>query len=105
MPTRSNVDSALVQQQQLMQQVRAAGGDIEGVYYVPRSLFTQDRNRVGALTDILSRYRIAGHEAVLISSSAPFLKAAKELEIYALPVSKERAEAEADLLRAIEANT
>lgn len=78
-PTRRKVDQALVDQQALMKGARAAGGDLDGVYYVPRSLLTQDRNRSGALRDILARYGEDAATATLISSSTPFLKAAKGL--------------------------
>ncbi|HSM69295.1 MAG TPA: hypothetical protein VK830_06235 [Xanthomonadales bacterium] len=80
-PTRRHVDQVLVEQQTLMKSARAAGGDIDGVYYVPRSLLTQDRNRREALEDILRRYQLAPDSAILLSSSAPFLKAAHRLGI------------------------
>lgn len=78
-PTRRKVDQALVDQQYLVKGVRAAGGDLDGVYYVPRSLLTQDRNRSGALKDILARYGKEAETATLVSTSAPFLKAAQSL--------------------------
>ncbi len=80
-PTRGNVDNALNQQNELMKLANEAGGGIEGVYYVPRSLLTQDRNRKGALTDILKRYSVPAKNAVLISSSSPFIKAARRMGI------------------------
>ena len=78
-PTRGNVDVALNSQNTLMERTRVAGGELEGVYYVPRSLLTQDRNREGALLDILKRYALQAGDATLLSSSAPFLKAAERL--------------------------
>ena len=78
-PTRGNVDDALNSQNTLMERTRMAGGELEGVYYVPRSLLTQDRNREGALLDILKRYALQAGDATLLSSSAPFLKAAERL--------------------------
>ena len=80
-PTRGNVDSALNSQNMLMKLANEAGGTLEGVYYVPRSLLTQDRNREGALKDILKRYSVLPGKTVLISSSAPFIKAANRLGI------------------------
>lgn len=80
-PTRGNVDDALNSQKELMERLAIAGGDFEGVYYVPRSLLTQDRNREGALRDILKRYSMKPSAATLISSSTPFLKAAERLGI------------------------
>jgi hypothetical protein len=69
-----------------MERTRAAGGELEGVYYVPRSLLTQDRNREGALVDILKRYSMESADTVLLSSSSPFLKAASRLGIATLEV-------------------
>lgn len=86
-PTRKTVDGALDSQRELTDLARTEGADIEGIYYVPRSLLTQDRNREGALTDILSRYARRPDQATLISSSPPFLRAAERLEIEAIEVS------------------
>jgi hypothetical protein len=86
-PTRRHVDQALVDQQSLVGEVRAAGGDLDGVYYVPRSLLTQDRNRVGALRDILRRYGLEPAAAILLSSSAPFLKAAQSLGLATVEIA------------------
>jgi hypothetical protein len=80
-PTRGTVDAALDNQKRLQERIRAAGGEFEGVYYVPRSLLTQNRNREGALQDILKRYSLSAREATLISASIPFLKAASRLGI------------------------
>ena len=85
-PTRGNVDDALNLQSTLMERTRAAGGELEGVYYVPRSLLTQDRNREGALLDILKRYSLGPGDTVLISSSLPFLKAAVRLGLTAVEI-------------------
>lgn len=87
LPTRGNVDSALAQQGILQEAITSAGGDLDGVYYVPRSLFTQDRNREGALNDILERYSVTPESAVLISSSTPFTKAATRLNIPTFPIA------------------
>ena len=78
-PTRGSVDHALADQGRLQEKLQAAGGYLEGVYYVPRSLLTQNRNREGALKDILLRYASAVEDALLISGSVPFIKAAKRL--------------------------
>lgn len=86
-PTRGNVDNALNQQQQLMERTDAAGGSIEGVYYVPRSLLTQDRNREGALSDILTRFSVSPDEAALLSSSTPFINAANRLGLVTHEIS------------------
>jgi len=81
LPTRGRVDRALLEQRRLQEAIQNAGGDLEGIYYVPRSLLTQNRNREGALQDILSRYGLNADAAVLVSSSVPFLKAAERLSI------------------------
>ncbi|MFT5140064.1 MAG: hypothetical protein ACI9CB_001724 [Rhodothermales bacterium] len=86
-PTRGNVDNALNHQHILMKQTVDAGGALEGVYYVPRSLLTQDRNREGALRDIIKRFSVLAQETVLISSSSPFIKAALRLEIEAYEIA------------------
>ena len=88
LPTRGSVDNALANQGRLQEKIQASGGDLEGVYYVPRSLLTQNRARVVALKDILLRYASTNDEAVLISSSTPFLKAAKSLGIETRKVNK-----------------
>ena len=80
-PTRGNVDNALQQQRRIQRKLQVAGGDMDGMYYVPRSLLTQDRNRKGALKDILRRYALEPDEAVLLSASKPFIKAALGLGV------------------------
>lgn len=87
LPTRGNVDSVLKHQSSIQDAMQSAGGEFDGVYYVPRSLLTQDRNRKGALEDILKRYAVSAHEAILISDSEPFLKAAARMGIHSLRVS------------------
>jgi len=89
-PTRGNVDNALQQQSRIQQGIQQAGGDLDGVYYVPRSLLTQDRNRLGALRDILKRYSTQATQAMLVSASIPFLKAAQRLGIETHEISQDR---------------
>lgn len=78
-PTRGNADDVLGAQGRLQEQIVEVGGNLDGVYYVPRSVFTQDRKRAAALRDILGRYKVEAGEATLISSSRAFLKAADRL--------------------------
>jgi hypothetical protein len=78
-PTRSSDDNVLTAQGRLQGQIQACGGEVDGVYYVPRSEFTQDRNRLGALRDILARYGAEPGNARLISSSLAFVQAGKRL--------------------------
>lgn len=86
-PTRGNVDNALKSQQLIQRRLRESGGDFDGVYYVRRSLLTQDRNRAGALKDILQRYGLQPDQALLMSSSLPFLRAAERLGIQTMEVT------------------
>jgi hypothetical protein len=86
-PTRGNVDNALNSQKMLMKRAIESGCELEGVYYVPRSLLTQDRNRFGALNDIVKRFSVQAEETVLISSSTPFIKAALRLGIEAFEIA------------------
>lgn len=90
-PTRGKQDSVLGTQARLQSQLQEVGGNFDGIYYVPRSVFTQDRKRTGALKDILSRYQIDASGARLVSQSRAFLKAAERLEIRTLAISKDPA--------------
>lgn len=80
-PTRGNIDDVLGAQSRLQKLLQEVGGDLDGIYYVPRSVFTQDRKRAAALTDILGRYKTEAGDATLISSSKAFIKAADRLGI------------------------
>jgi len=105
-PTRGNVDNALQQQSRIQQGIQQAGGDLDGVYYVPRSLLTQDRNRIGALRDILRRYSTQASQAILVSGSIPFLKAAQRLGIETHEVSQHRVGSSAlEVLKKLYLNT
>lgn len=91
-PTRRNVDQALVSQSQLLELLQEAGGELDGVYYVNRSLLTQDRNRQESLSDIMARYGLAADQVTLISSSAKFLRAASRLGIHTIGLGVEGSE-------------
>jgi hypothetical protein len=88
-PTRGKEDSVLGTQGRLQSRLQEVGGDFDGIYYVPRSMFTQDRKRTAALEDILSRYKSEPHQARLVSQSRAFLKAAERLQIQTLALSKD----------------
>lgn len=90
-PTRGTQDSVLSTQSRLQERLQEVGGDFDGIYYVPRSVFTQDRKRTAALQDILSRYKTEAKDARLVSQSRAFLKAAERLEIETLALSKDDA--------------
>ena len=84
------MDDALAAQGRLQAAVLESGGDLDGVYYVPKSSFTQDRNREGALKDILERYGVTADQAILLSSSRPFLRSARNLGITAHDIPKSK---------------
>lgn len=100
-PTRGNVDSVLGTQRRMLELLQDAGGDLDGIYYIPRSVFTQDRKRFAALKDILWRYSDDGESATLISSSKAFIKAAQKLEITTRSLAENEHTAEA-LLETLE---
>ncbi|MDX1379501.1 MAG: hypothetical protein R3233_00200 [Xanthomonadales bacterium] len=89
-PTRGSADNALDLQARLQEEIQSCGGEIDGVYYVARSLFTQDRNRRGALGDIMQRYGLKPAEVRLFSHSARFVGTARRLGIEAELVDEER---------------
>lgn len=85
-PTRHSEDNLLTSQAQLQKLIQEFGGEVDGIYYVPKSEFSQDRNREGALQDILLRYGCGPENAMLFSGSEPFLRAAERLGIKASTV-------------------
>jgi histidinol phosphatase-like enzyme len=101
-PTRGKEDSVLRTQGRLQDRLQEVGGDFDGIYYIPRSVFTQDRKRTTALRDILSRYQTEAGNARLVSQSRAFIKAAERLEIPILALSKDEAAIE-QLLEALDA--
>lgn len=88
-PTRSSEDDVLGMQGRMQDHLQQAGGDFDGIYYVPRSVFTQDRKRTAALEDILVRYGTIAANATLVSSSKAFLKAAERLGIAVFALSED----------------
>ena len=89
-PTRHSEDNLLTTQAQLQALIHEFGGGVDGVYYVPRSEFSQDRNREGALSDILRRYGCEAGNATLFSTSEPFLRAAERLGISTSAIDERR---------------
>ena len=100
-PTKGGSDASLALQREIQAAVWEAGGEMDGIYYVPRSLLTQDRNRIGALRDILQRYKLDAADALLVSGSTPFLKAGDRLGIRTVWVPDSR-EDEGALTAALE---
>lgn len=74
-------DDALLGPESIRRRLADAGGKLDGVYYVRRSLLTQHRNREDALRDILRRYGTAPEQCTLLSSRRKFMQVAVELGI------------------------
>lgn len=87
--TRGAPDDALIGPGSIRERLADAGGVLDGVYYVQRSLLTQKRNRVQALQDILQRYAASPDHCYLFSSSRKFVNVAGELGIHATHLSRE----------------
>jgi hypothetical protein len=82
-------DDALLGPGSIRERLADAGGVLDGVYYVQRSLLTQKRNRVQALQDILHRYSANPGHCYLFSSSRKFVEVAGELGIHATHLNGE----------------
>lgn len=83
-------DASLVGPESIRSQINQAGGTLDGVYYVPRSLLTQKRNRLDSLNDMMQRYSVTAESAWLFSSSRKWVDAALELGIQATGLSHPR---------------
>jgi len=83
-------DDALLGPDSIRRRLTDAGGVLDGIYYVPRSLFTQRRNREAALIDIMKRYGIGPAHCHLLSSSRKFVEAAAAMGINATALSGEK---------------
>ncbi len=82
-------DDALLGPNSIRKRLSDAGGALDGVYYVPRSLLTQKRNREQALKDMLQRYSSLPANCYLFSSSRKFVDAAVELGISGIHLNKQ----------------
>lgn len=81
-------DDALLGPNSIRNRLSDAGGALDGVYYVPRSLLTQKRNREQALKDMLQRYSSKPANCYLFSSSKKFVDAAVGLGIRGIHLNK-----------------
>lgn len=81
-------DDALLGPNSIRRRLSESGGLLEGVYYVPRSLLTQKRNREQSLYDMMERYAVDPSHCFLYSSSGKFVKAALEIGINATHLGK-----------------
>jgi hypothetical protein len=84
-------DEALLGADSISKRLSDAGGALDGVYYVPKSLFTRKRTREQALEDMLQRYSVKPDRCYLFSSSRKFVNAATSMGIKASYLGKERA--------------
>jgi len=76
-------DDALLGANSIRKRLSDAGGILDGVYYVRRSLLTKKRNREDALREILQRYDAKPGHCVLLSSKRNFVKAARKMGLQA----------------------
>lgn len=76
-------DASLVGPESIRSRIDESGGTLDGVYYVPRSLLTQHRNRIESLQDMMQRYAVSSQGCYLLSSSKKWVEAALELDIRA----------------------
>ncbi|MFC1796824.1 hypothetical protein ACFL1V_06970 [Pseudomonadota bacterium] len=81
-------DDALLGPNSIRKKISDEGGVLDGVYYVPRSLLTQRRNRDQALQDMLQRYSAKANHCYLLSSSRKFVNAAIEIGIRGVHLDK-----------------
>lgn len=70
------------------QRVTEAGGHLDGVYYIPRSMLTQKKKRLDALHDIMTRFSMEASNVYLLSSGSKLLGAAESLGIKTLKVGR-----------------
>ena len=83
-------DDALLGPDSIRKRLADAGGALDGVYYIPRSLLTQKRNRVQALEDMMQRYAVVPDRCFLFSSAKNYVAVANGLGISAIRLTKKR---------------
>lgn len=67
-----------------------AGGILDGVYYIPQSLLTQQTRREEALKDLMERYAISERDCYLVSSNRKLLSAAGKQGINCLKITNKQ---------------
>ena len=82
-------DDALLGPGSIRKRLADAGGKLDGVYYLRRSLLTQRRDREDALKDILRRYGARAQNCMLISSRRKFIAAAHDLGFLTRPLNQQ----------------
>jgi len=85
----SSPDDVLLGPDSIRKRLADAGGKLDGVYYLRRSLLTQQRNREHALEDILRRYGVVAESCILVSSRRKFLAAARGLGFQTCALGRE----------------
>jgi len=83
-------DDVLLGPHSIRKQLAEAGGTLDGVYFIPRSSFTQRRKREESLQDILERYKVQADQCYLFSSSRKFVRAASGMGIHATRLHTDR---------------
>jgi hypothetical protein len=87
--SRGGPDEALLGADSISKRLSDAGGALDGIYYVPKSLLTRKRTREQALEDMLARYSVKPDRCNLYSSSRKFIDAANGMGILATRLGKE----------------
>jgi hypothetical protein len=100
-PTRSSGDDLLTAQGRIREQIQEFGGNVDGTYYVSRHRFSEARNCLGALRDILERYHCEPSEAILLCSNGALRDAAVAVGMPTLEAPTGEASAD-ELLRQVE---
>jgi hypothetical protein len=67
-----------------------AGGVLDGVYYIPQSLLTQQTRREEALTDLLQRFTTSPRHCYLASSNRKLVSAGNKLKINTRKISNKQ---------------
>ncbi|HKJ16587.1 MAG TPA: hypothetical protein VJ984_04495 [Xanthomonadales bacterium] len=83
-------DADLFGPDSIRSRIDEAGGTLDGVYYVPRSLLSQNKNRINSLGDMMQRYKASPNTCYLFSSSRKWAQAALQLGIQATALDKSR---------------
>lgn len=83
-------DPSLFGQGSIRSKLDEAGGTLDGVYYVPRSFISQNRNRIKSLDDMMKRYAASPQITYLYSSSRKWAQAAEQLDIHSTCLDKPR---------------
>ena len=83
-------DASLFGKESIRSKIDEAGGTLDGVYYVPRSFISQNRNRINSLQDMMQRYSATPQSTYLYSSSKKWAETARQLGINSTCLKKSR---------------